>query len=77
MALVAPGRYIRLRWWHMRKTLCGIRRHRRIALPEPGMLFKLYADITDDDRCQRGPDGVPLGKLTPFVRFTTAREFSQ
>lgn len=31
--------------------------------------IKLQSDITDEDCCQRGPDGNPLGRLTPLVPF--------
>lgn len=69
MDIVIPGKYVRLKWWHLRRTFVGVRRFGRIYLPRPGILIKLWANITDEDMCQRGPDNNPLGKLTPFVPF--------
>jgi hypothetical protein len=77
--LVMPGKYIpRFRWFPwLFKQLVGVRRFGRIAWPEPGFIAKLYADITDADRCQRGPTGKPLYKLTPFVPFLTLQEWKE
>lgn len=36
---------------------------------------KLPADITDEDSCQRGPDGAPLRRVTPLVPFQTMNEW--
>lgn len=37
--------------------------------------IKLHEDITDDDCCQRGIDGMPLYRLTPLVPFCTRDEW--
>ncbi len=93
--IVVPGKYVRLEWWHLRRTLVGIRRPihvmpkwwqlkrtrtgmrriERILRPDPAILVKLWKDITDEDWCQRGPDGKPLGKITPFVSFLDAESW--
>jgi len=74
-----PGKYIpRFRWFPwLFKRLVGMRRFNRIAWPEPGLTAKLHAHITDDDKCQRGPTGAPLHKLTPLVPFLTMREWKK
>ena len=38
--------------------------------------LKLWENITDEDMCQRGPDGRPLPKVTPFVYFETKAEWA-
>lgn len=37
--------------------------------------IKLPEDIHDDDRCQRGPNGKPLHRVTPLVPFQTLAEW--
>lgn len=37
--------------------------------------IKLHKDITEQDCCQRGPDGLPLLRVTPFVPFKTLEEW--
>lgn len=32
-------------------------------------------DITDEDKCQRGPQGMPLPRFTPGVPFKTLAEW--
>ena len=39
-----------------------------------GVGIKLPSDINDDDRCQRGPDGTPLHRVTPLVPWLTKAE---
>ena len=38
---------------------------------------KLHADITDEDIAQRGPDGKPLPRVTPWVPYTTLKEWDK
>ena len=38
--------------------------------------IKLPADITDDDQCQRGPDGKPEHRMTPMVPYSTKAEWT-
>jgi len=72
---VIPGELRRLKWWHWWKTMVGIRRFGKCKLPTPGYEFKLYKDITDEDACQRGPDGKPLYKITPLCWYWTLEEW--
>lgn len=39
------------------------------------VFIKPAADILDEERAQRGPDGVPLRRVTPMVPFLTRAEW--
>jgi len=39
------------------------------------LVVKLHSNITDDDPCQRGPTGDPLGRVTPGVPYFTKKEW--
>jgi len=40
-------------------------------------VIKLPKDILDTDKCQRGPTGKPLSKVTPLVPFVTLKEWQE
>lgn len=46
------------------------------SLMNKGDLVKLFVDILDSDRCQRGPSGRPLFCYTPGVPFLTLQEWN-
>ena len=75
---IVPGVWVRRWWWcPFFKKLVGCRRFGRyLIIPDPDTQLKLWEDITDDDRCQRGPTGEPLRKLTPFVPYQTLKEWA-
>ena len=37
---------------------------------------KLWEDITMDDKCQRGPNGDPLPRVTPGVPYQTMEQWN-
>jgi hypothetical protein len=69
---VVPGRLEKriVRW-----PLARTEGTAEMLFDDPACRVKLLSEITDGDRCQRGPDGKPLPRWTPLESCMTLAEW--